>query len=253
MKRSIIKQYLPAVFSFFLIYLIWKTAAVNMHPLILPGPEKTFQALREIWRTGELLSNISITLKRTMIGYGSSVVAGILFALLLNKSSLINRALRPLITVIQATPPVVWVALAVTWFGIADDLTPIFLIFVVSLPVIFINIYQGLSGLDSELLEMAILYQSSEWKIVKDIYLPALLPAFVSALSIGFAFAWKASVFAEFIGSSSGVGFALSMANNNLQTAKLFAWTIILIIFMLLVEYVFLAWLQKRVGRWKDE
>jgi NitT/TauT family transport system permease protein len=74
----------------------------------------------------------------------------------------------------------------------------------------------------------------------------------VSALSIGFAFAWKSTVFAEYLGSSSGIGFALSMANANLETDKLFAWAIILILLMLIVEYFFLRPFQNKVTRWKN-
>lgn len=62
----------------------------------------------------------------------------------------------------------------------------------------------------------------------------------------------KSTIFAEFVGSSSGIGFALSMANANLETEKLFAWTIVLILMMLVFEYGFLVPLNKRVTRWKQ-
>jgi NitT/TauT family transport system permease protein len=155
--------------------------------------------------------------------------------------------------VIQATPPVVWVSLAVVWFGVADDLTPIFLIFIVSLPVIFVNIFQGLEDMDIELVEMAQAYSTPRYRILTEIYLPSLLPALVSALSIAFAFAWKSSVFAEFIASSSGIGYQLSRANSLMATDRLFAWTIVLILFMLFVEYYLLEKLKKHVSRWKND
>ncbi len=78
---------------------------------------------------------------------------------------------------IQATPPVVWIALAVIWFGVAEDLTPIFLIFIVSMPVIFVNLFQGIEDLNTELVEMAEAYSTPRLRIIKEIYFPALLPA----------------------------------------------------------------------------
>jgi NitT/TauT family transport system permease protein len=158
-----------------------------------------------------------------------------------------------LITIVQATPPVVWVSLAVVWFGVADDLTPIFLIFIVSLPVIFVNIFQGLEEMNTDLIEMARAYSTPRLRILKEIYLPSLLPALVSALSVAFAFAWKSSVFAEFIASSSGIGYQLSRANSMMATDRLFAWTIILILFMLFVEYYLLEKLKEHVSRWKND
>jgi NitT/TauT family transport system permease protein len=106
--------------------------------------------------------------------------------------------------------------------------------------VIFVNIFQGLEDMNVELVEMAQAYSTPRYRILKEIYLPSLLPALVSALSIAFAFAWKSSVFAEFIASSSGIGYQLSRANSMMATDRLFAWTIVLILFMLFVEYYLL-------------
>ena len=138
------------------------------------------------------------------------------------------------------------------WFGIAEDLTPVFLIFIVTLPVIFLNIYTGLAGIDLSLIEMATVYQASKKQIVFNIYLPSLVNQLVSAVSIGLAIAWKAAIFAEFLGSSAGIGFTLSMANSNLQTEELFAWTLVLIGLMLVFEYLVIQPLQKYATRWRQ-
>ncbi|PUU87583.1 ABC transporter permease, partial [Halanaerobium sp.] len=234
MKNSIIK---PFWILLFFIFLIWERSAAGLNSLILPSIGESYQALKEIALSGILLESFIITLRRTLIAYGLAVILGIITALLLYRFKILQRTFRPLITVIQATPPVVWVSLAVVWFGVADDLTPIFLIFIVSLPVIFVNIFQGLEDMNVELVEMARAYSTPRYRILKEIYLPSLLPALVSALSIAFAFAWKSSVFAEFIASSSGIGYQLSRANSMMATDRLFAWTIVLILFMLFVEY----------------
>jgi NitT/TauT family transport system permease protein len=237
----------------FFIFLIWERSAAGLNSLILPSIGESYQALKEIALSGILLESFIITLRRTLIAYGLAVILGIITALLLYRFKFLQRTFRPLITVIQATPPVVWVSLAVVWFGVADDLTPIFLIFIVSLPVIFVNIFQGLEDMNVELVEMAQAYSTPRYRILKEIYLPSLLPALVSALSIAFAFAWKSSVFAEFIASSSGIGYQLSRANSMMATDRLFAWTIVLILFMLFVEYYLLEKLKKHVSRWKND
>ncbi|KXS48519.1 ABC transporter permease [Halanaerobium congolense] len=250
MKNSIIK---PFWILLFFIFLIWERSAAGLNSLILPSIGESYQALKEIALSGILLESFIITLRRTLIAYGLAVILGIITALLLYRFKFLQRTFRPLITVIQATPPVVWVSLAVVWFGVADDLTPIFLIFIVSLPVIFVNIFQGLEDMNVELVEMAQAYSTPKYRILKEIYLPSLLPALVSALSIAFAFAWKSSVFAEFIASSSGIGYQLSRANSMMATDRLFAWTIVLILFMLFVEYYLLEKLKKHVSRWKND
>ncbi|ADQ14232.1 ABC transporter permease [Halanaerobium hydrogeniformans] len=250
MKNSIFK---PFYLVLIILILIWEQAAAGLNSLILPSVGESLNALHEIAATGILYSSFMITLRRTLIAYSLAVAVGIILALLMHRFEYFKRSFRPLITMIQATPPVVWIALAIIWFGVAEDLTPIFLIFIVSMPVIFVNLFQGIDDLNTELVEMAEAYSTPRLRIIKEIYFPALLPALVSALSIAFAFAWKSSVFAEFIGSSSGIGYQLSRANSMLATDKLFAWTIILLLFMIFVEYYLLEKLKARVSRWKND
>ena len=246
-----IKSFLISTTGFWVVLIIWIMIADNYNPLILPSPQDVLEAGRELLFSGEIYKNLIITFRRTIVGYTSAVIVGVVLALLLAKSLLVNRIIRPVITVIQSTPPIIWLALAVIWFGMAEDLTPIFLIFVVTFPVIFINIYEGVNNINQELVEMARVYSCDRKKILLHIYLPALMPHLISALSIGFAFAWKSTVFAEYLGSSSGIGFALSMANANFETEKLFAWAIILILLMLIVEYLILRPIQNKVTGWK--
>lgn len=249
-STSKIKDFIISTAGILVVLISWAFLSKNIHPLILPSPIETFDAIKELWGSGELLSNTIITFKRTLIGYFLAMSIGLSFAVMLKKSRFWKLFFRPLITIIQTTPPVIWLALAVIWFGIADNLTPIFLIFIVTFPIVFINIYSGLDNIKMELVEMAVLYRSSKTKVFFNIYLPFLIPHLVSAMSIGLAFAWKSTIFAEFIGSSSGIGFALSMANSNLQTDKLFAWAIVLIILMLIFEYGILQPVKSYVTRW---
>lgn len=231
---------------------IWKIASAQVHPFILPSPADTYLALTELFKSGELVSNMIITIRRTLIGYGLSIVFGVLLAVILKSNYFWQNFFRPIITISQTIPPVVWITLAVIWFGIADELTPIFLIFIVTFPIIFINVFNGLDNIDYKLVEMGKIYNSSARQMVLDIYIPALIPQLLSAINIGLAFAWKSTVFAEFVGSNSGIGFALSMANNNLQTDRLFVWTVVVLILMFVFEYLIIFPFNRLVMRWKN-
>ncbi len=249
-STSKIRRFLIGATGILVVLLFWAILSRNFHPLILPSPMESIEAIKGLWGSGELINNLLITLKRTFIGFLMAIAMGLALALLFKSSEFWQYFFRPLITIIQTTPPVIWLALAVIWFGIADNLTPIFLIFIVTFPVIFINIFSGLDDINLQLVEMARLYRCSKRKIILNIYLPALIPHLVSAMSIGLAFAWKSTIFAEFIGSSSGIGFALSMANSNLQTEKLFGWALVLILLMLIFEYGILQPIKAYVTRW---
>lgn len=233
-----------------IVLLFWKMFSLNLNSLILPSPQQTWEAMVGIIKSGVLFSNLLITLKRTLIGYTLAIFTGFILAILLKTSRSLYLLFKPMITIIQTIPPVIWLALSITWFGIADDLTPIFLIFVVTLPVIFINIFSGLESINYDLIEMAQVYKFSRGQVILHVYLPSIVPHFVAAINIGLAFAWKSTVFAEYLGSSNGIGFALSVANSNLETDELFAWAIVLVFLMLFFEYVILQPVQAYVTRW---
>lgn len=240
------------LFGLVALLVLWGLLARNYHPLILPSPLETWRALAALWREGSLAANILITLRRTVYGYSLALLAGFCLALFTKGAGLLGALFRPILLVVQIIPPVVWMVLAVIWFGIANGQASVFLIFIVTLPLAFSSIAAGLESIDGRLVEMARVYRRSRRQIIAEIYLPALYPHLASTVSVGFSFAWKAAIFAEFMGSTSGVGFLLSTANSNLETEKVFAWVLVLGAVMLVCEYGLLIPLRRRAARWSS-
>ena len=80
------------------------------------------------------------------------------------------------------------------------------------------------------------------------IWLPAVLPYFRSAVSLGLGLCWKSGAAAEVIGLPAGsIGEALYTAKVYFQTGDLFAWTAVILILSMLSERIVL-WLLKRAG-----
>ena len=76
---------------------------------------------------------------------------------------------------------------------------------------------------------------------LRGIYLPAVLPHFRSAASLGLGLCWKAGIAAEVIGLPAGtVGEALYNAKVYYETADLFAWTVVIVAMSVVVEKLFL-------------
>lgn len=244
-------QFLTGTTGLLVVLVCWHHFSSQFHPLLLPSPGETWWALEQLVETGELQVNLMITLGRCCRGYSAALGAALLLSLLIKGSPLWRALLRPLITVAQIVPPIIWIVLAVIWFGVADDATPIFLIFIVTFPITLVSLLGALEAMDGDLVEMARFYRCSTRKILFQVYLPQLFSQLLATISVGLSFAWKSTIFAEFLGSTSGVGYALSWANSNLETEKLFAWALVLIVMMLGCEYGLLQPLQRRMERWK--
>jgi NitT/TauT family transport system permease protein len=77
------------------------------------------------------------------------------------------------------------------------------------------------------------------------------LPYFFSGARLAFGFGWRVSLVAETLGSSDGIGYRLRQAGDLVQTSQVFAWTLLLVSLMLLLEGGVLKPLERYLFRWK--
>lgn len=237
MKKHTLKrnaQYLTAVFVWLI---IWHLLSIKVNRAVfLPSPYEVGKALLQIGKTGEFYASAGNSLLHVLCGFLLAVGIGILLAVL----SYINPFLKALIMIpvklIQATPVASFTILALVW--ISSKHLSVLVSFLMVLPAITINVEQGLLEADKSLLEMSKVYRMSVMRNIRYIYLPAVMPYFLSACSIGVGMSWKSGIAAEVIGiTRHSIGNQLYQAKLYLMTPELFAWTFTIIAVSILVEY----------------
>jgi len=118
------------------------------------------------------------------------------------------------------------------------------------LPVIYTNVFQGLISTDTKMLEMARVFQIKPGRKIRYLYIPAVMPYFASACSIGLGLCWKAGIAAEVIGlPKNSIGEQLYESKIYLLTDQLFVWTIVIISISMISEKIVLwgvRFLQKK-------
>ena len=98
-----------------------------------------------------------------------------------------------------------------------------------------------LAQTDPKLLEMAVVFRMPVWRKIRFIYLPALVPYLVSGCRIALGMSWKSGAAAEVIGlPEHSIGEHLYMAKIYLETADLFAWTLVIILVSAVFEQIVL-------------
>src|SRR3972149_6478629 len=95
---------------------------------VLPSPVSVFKTLIRGFYDHTFLIGIAISMKRIAIGYGISIVIGILLGLLIGRVRIFEETLGSFITSIQPLPTIYWIPLALLWFGL-NDRAIIFLVF----------------------------------------------------------------------------------------------------------------------------
>jgi NitT/TauT family transport system permease protein len=213
----------------------WAIALAVGLPKLLPGPGETALAFARLCGTDTFWRSVGFTLLRVAMGYLLAVAAGVLLAVGCHWVKGLDALLSPLRTVIRATPVSSFILLVWLWLKRAH--VPVFISFLMVLPIIWTATQEALGAVDGDLKEMARMYRFSRWKKLRYLYAPSVRPAFMAACMTGLGFAWKSGIAAEVIAlTPDSVGKHLSDAKNYLEYPDLFAWTLTVILLSMALE-----------------
>ena len=225
--------------------LLWELISRrDTHEIFLASPVSVVITLLELMKTWDFWQTIISSSLRIITGFVLALLAGIALATAAYNSRLIRELISPVMKIMKAIPVASFIIIALLWLNNKMYLS-ILISFMMVLPLIYTNVLQGLRFADEKLLQMAKVFKLSGFKKMIAIYLPAVLPYFISAVSVGIGFCWKAGIAAEVIGIPSGsIGERLYEAKLYIMTRELFAWTIVIIIISMLFEKVVMYFLR---------
>ena len=234
--------------AFFWVGVWWAIAKAVGLPKLLPGPGETALAFLRLCAAESYWRSVAFTLLRVALGYALAVLSGALLAVGCYKIKGLDMLLSPLRTVIRATPVSSFILLV--WLWLRRGSVPVFISFLMVLPIIWTAAQEALFAVDADLKEMARMYRFSRWKKIRYLYAPSVRPAFTAACLTGLGFAWKSGIAAEVIAlTPDSVGKHLSDAKNYLEYPDLFAWTLTVILLSMALEAGLKALARKGAGK----
>ena len=229
--------------------LVWHIiSAVINSEIILVSPLRVVQTLFTVIADPAFLGTVAHSSLRILGGFFAAMALGVILGWISSRLWIVETLLRPITVVIKATPVASFIILVLLWFS-SRNLSVIISMLMV-FPVIYLNTLEGIKSTDKMLLEMAKVFRMPLLKRILYIYLPAVIPFFVSACSVSLGLCWKSGIAAEVIGIPDGsIGELLYNAKIYLQTAELLAWTVIIVVISVLFEKVFMALLKALVKK----
>lgn len=229
---------------------LWQLAAVMIHnDILLVGPFQVGRALLENIGRADFLRIVLCSAGRIGLGFLAALFCALLCGAFSYRYALVEEFLAPAITMLKSIPVASFVVLLLIWFG--SSRLSFFISFLIVFPNIYVNTIAGLKSTDRQLLEMAEIFGVSAWNRFFFLYRPAMMPYLMSGLKISLGMSWKSGVAAEVIGMpKDSLGERLYMSKIYLDTAGLFAWTLLIILLSFLFEKAVL-YLLKRLEGWK--
>ncbi|MCL2487609.1 MAG: ABC transporter permease subunit [Oscillospiraceae bacterium] len=220
---------------------LWQLAAVLAdQELLIPAPAVTARILWAQLALPSFWHAVAGSVFRVIAGFFCAVIAGCLLAVLTARFRLARVLLSPALQVVRAVPVASFILLAYVWFS--ADALPVFISFLMVLPLIWANVEQGIHRTDRKLLEMSAVYRLSRRRIWLHIRIPSVMPYLLAACTTGLGFAWKAAVAAEILRNPvNAIGRLLWRAKATYDQPEVFAYTAVVVVLSILLERLLLA------------
>lgn len=251
MTDSTCKNNLITLGSILLLILGWALAAKLVgKDIILPSPLVTFKRLLALLTSPEFWRHLSATLFRGVAGFSLSYLIGLLIGILSGFNRNFKTFFQPWLTAIRSTPSMALILLALIWFQ--SNAVTLFVTFLVVFPIIAQNVTEGLQQVDPQLRELARLYHVGASRVLREMYLPAILPYLATGAAAGLGLTWKVMIAAEVLANPQmGIGTQMDTARIFLQTPEVFAWTIVVIAISLFFDRLLYSLLHRQLFYWE--
>jgi putative hydroxymethylpyrimidine transport system permease protein len=221
--------------------------ALSLEDFLVPSPVEIAESL---WENRSLLAeNAWVTLREMLLGILAALVVGIGMAVLMHRWQLIRDAAYPLIVASQTIPIVVIAPILVVWFGYGISAKVVIVALICFFPIT-VNALDGLRSVDPETVKLMRSLDASRWQRFWRAEAPAALPSLFTGIKIAVVVAPIGAVFAEWSGSSSGLGHLIQSDTAYFQVARQFA-TVAVLSALALALIGLTALAERRVVTWR--
>jgi NitT/TauT family transport system permease protein len=167
------------------------------------------------------------TLRVTLTGFAVAVVAGVLLAVLIVHSRLLEDTLYTLLVALNSLPKVALAPLFVIWLGTGIPSKTMVALTIAIFPIV-IDTALGLRSIEPDVLNMAAVMRASRWEILRRIRFPNALPALFAGMKVAISLALVGTIVGEFVAGGEGLGSAILSAQGTFDTPQVFACILLL-------------------------
>jgi NitT/TauT family transport system permease protein len=235
--------------------ILWQALALWAdNPLMLPSFTETMSAWWEITISGELLQRVRASMEVLAIGYSTGIVVAACFASLAVLNRFAADVLSTLTAMFNPLPALAVLPLALLWFGLGVSS----IVFVMVQSVVWAVSLNTITGFQTVAETQRMAGQNFGLRGMSFVFrllVPAAFPSILTGLKLGWAFSWRTLIGAELVfgvsSRSGGLGWFIYENRAQLETPKVFAGLLTVILIGLLVEAIIFRTVENlTVRRW---
>lgn len=230
---------------------LWQLLSMRWPPTLLPGPVDVAETLEFFSGSPILYQAVGATLYHLAVGAGLVILVGSVLGFAMGLWGPVATALKPWVPLLQVVPGVATMAFALVILGVGSA-SVILSMFIVGIGYMILNVWHGFDNIDAGLLEMADAFHIRRRYVLTHIVTPAVVPHIISGARIVIGISWHVIIFAEFIVGDSGIGQQVNKALYLSDTSAVFAWGLVVIVLMAVLDFGLLRTLERTFSRYKE-
>ena len=235
----------------FLVYWEIGTRTGFISKFLFASPSMIWDVLAQRLASGDLVSDIEVTVAETLTGFAVGAVGGSVLGLCLWYSRFVFDLAAPFITAIGAIPVLAIAPITIIWFG-TDMLAKVVIVAFSCVVVSLTTSYRGAQRTDPDLVNLMRSFSASRTKIFIKLVVPSSMTWVISGLKLNVGFALVGAIVAEYISSDAGVGHMILLGSSNFGMNIVLAGVVVVMAIMLslnlivsIIERLVLSWERK--------
>ena len=238
MPNKHIKKALYVFLAIAFWFIVWEAASFLISDnlkLFLPSPIAVLRALSRLVTMLSFWHSVILTLLRIFLGFICGVTAGVIFGILTSSFKLSDIIISPAMRVVRAVPVVSFIILA--YLFISVNYLPVFICFLMVMPLIWQTVHDEITNFDKDLTEMAKVFKIGGLKNLCFIKLTTISDEIISSMINGIGLAWKSGVASEVLCAPAiSIGRNLYRAKGNISYDEVYAITLTIVILSIIIE-----------------
>lgn len=252
MNKDTLKKNRNRIIAAVIWIIVWQAASVLTGlELVLASPVSVLCVLFNMLTKPDTYRIIAVSMFNIISGYLAAFVIGCISGYLADRYQMAKIFLEPPVALMKSLPMASFIILLIIWFG--SGKVAVLTSFIVAFPMIYKGVANGFSMRDSNLLEMAEVFQVSLPKRIFWIDIPRIIEVAGTDFKMAISYGWKAGVSAEVIGlARMSIGEQMYYSKLYIDTASLFAWSIMVVVLSFVWEKLWtsvLYYVKKRLER----
>ena len=250
MRNNCIKKVLSIVLAIAFWIIVWEAGSLLISDnlkLFLPSPISVISAMLMLAGKSSYWFAVLLTLMRIFVGFLAGVVGGITAGVITSHIKPLDMLLSPVMRIIRAVPVVSFIILAYLFVNV--NYLPIFICFLMVMPLIWQTTHDELVNFDKRLIEMTNVFKIKGVRKLFSVKLITVADKIISSMINGIGLAWKSGVATEVLCTPAiSLGKNLYRAKGNINYDEVYALTLTVVILSIIIEYSIRHFYQKKSG-----